>query len=264
MIDLHCHLLPGIDDGATSLDESIAMAEMAVSDGITTIACTPHIFPGLYNNNRAGIVNAIEAQRQQLESRGIPLTLVEGADVQLAPNLREKIQAGQIPTLNGSRYLLFEPPHHVAPPRMGDVIDDLLGAQYVPIITHPERLTWIETGYDIVRRAFEKGAWIQLTAGAITGQFGSRAQYWSEKFLNDGMVHILATDAHNLRRRRPILSEARDWVARRFGEQIALDMVLTRPQGILDNLCPAAMPPLPIVRTSEQETTVPRRSFWRR
>ncbi len=148
---------------------------------------------------------------------------------------------------------------------MEDVINDLIDANYVPIITHPERLTWIETGYDIVRRAFEKGAWIQLTAGAITGQFGRRAQYWSEKFLSDGMVHILATDAHNLRRRRPILSQARDWVAQRFGQQFALDMVLTRPQGILENLAPADLPPLTITHALQpQAATAHRRSFWRR
>ena len=242
MIDLHCHLLPGIDDGAHSLEESLDMARCAVDDGITVVACTPHIYPGLYENTGAGIRLAISALQTALDEAGISLRLVEGADVQLALGMRDGLSDGSIPRLAGSKYFLFEPPHHVAPARLEDVAQDLLTAGFVPIVTHPERLSWIEDGYPIMIRLSEMGCWMQLTAGSITGMFGRRPQYWSERLLDEGRVHIIATDAHNLRRRRPVLSEARQAVARRLGEDAASDMVLRRPQGVLDDVTPNSLP----------------------
>lgn len=263
MIDLHCHMLPGIDDGPEALEESLAMARMAVADGIEITACTPHIFPGLYNNASENIEEAIGTMRMHLQEAGIPLTLVSGADVQLALNMAADLKSGQIPTLNRSRYFLFEPPHHVAPTRMMDVIEGLMADGYVPIVTHPERLTWIETGYQLVRDAFEKGAWIQLTAGAVTGSFGARVQFWSERMLDEGLVHILATDAHSVRRRRPVLSEAREAVARRLGEQAATDMVVTRPRGVLDDASPETMPGLVGLPAKASKGAVKPKGLWR-
>lgn len=244
MIDLHCHLLPGIDDGATDLDDALAMARVACEDGVTTLACTPHIYPGLYNNTAEIIHDGVARLREQLAQADIPLALTAGADAQLTPNMLEQLQTGRIPTLAGSRYFLFEPPHHVAPPRMAEVIFAILAAGFVPVITHPERLTWIEDRYETICEVFEAGAWIQLTAGSVTGLFGRRAQYWSDRMLDEGRVHILASDGHNLRRRRPVLSEARERVADRLGRQAALDMVSVRPQGVLLDQPAATMPAL--------------------
>ncbi len=174
MLDLHCHLLPGIDDGAVDLDMALEMARMAVADGIRTVACTPHIYPGMYENNRAGILAAIDALRIELAERGIDLQLVEGADVHLDPGLVASIQAGRVPTLAGSRYLLLEPPHHVAPPRFEDAIFKLMSAGIVPVITHPERLSWVEDHYELFVRLSQRGAWMQITAGALTGRCSHR------------------------------------------------------------------------------------------
>ena len=113
MIDLHCHMLPGIDDGAPDRGVALAMARCAVADGITVTACTPHIYPGMYENDREGIQRAIEAFRQVLAEEGIGLELVIGADTHLAPDLLQGIRESRVPTLNGSRYLLLEPPHDV-------------------------------------------------------------------------------------------------------------------------------------------------------
>lgn len=243
MIDLHCHLLPGIDDGAVDLDDSLAMARCAVEDGITTVACTPHIFPGLYENRGPEIRAAIVRLQAALDEAGIPLKLVTGADVQLTPTLAEGLRSGRILSLNDSRYFLFEPPHHTAPPRLEETVFGIMAAGWQPVITHPERLHWIESHYDMMQRMAHAGAWMQLTAGSVTGRFGKRAKYWSERMLDEGLVHILATDAHNMRNRSPRLAEARDMVAERLGEPAATDMVLTRPRGILDNVAPTALPP---------------------
>lgn len=245
MIDLHCHLLPGIDDGPTHLDVSLAMARCAVADGIEFIACTPHIYPGLYENNQAGIAAAVDALRLALAEAGIPLQLGMGADTHLAPDLLENLRAHKIPTLNGSRYLLLEPPHHVAPPRFDEAVFNLMAAGYVPVITHPERLSWIESHYAVFGDLVKQGAWMQLTSGSLTGRFGRRPQYWAERMLDEGLVHIIATDSHHIDKRPPLLAEGRDAAATRVGAEEATHMVLTRPQGILDDVAPGQLPPLP-------------------
>ncbi len=262
MIDLHCHLLPRIDDGAPDMATALAMARIAVADGITVTACTPHIYPGLYENDATGIRVAIQSMQNRLDQEGIALRLVEGADAHVVPDLVDGLRAGRIPTLAGSRYFLFEPPHHVAPPRLEDTAFNAMAAGYVPIVTHPERLSWIESHYPVFQRMARAGAWMQLTAGAVTGRFGRRPQYWAERMLDEGLVAIIATDAHRADRRPPLLAEARAAAARRLGESEADQLVRVRPQGVIDNVAPANLPPLPATGTGARES--PADGFWRR
>ena len=259
MIDLHCHLLPGIDDGAPDLKVSLAMARCAVADGITVTACTPHIYPGLYENNKDGIAAAITALQAVLVEEGIALQLVIGADTHLAPDLSGAIRAGKVPTLNGSRYLLLEPPHHSVPPRFAESLFHLMTAGIVPVVTHPERLSWIEGNYEVFVRLVKAGAWMQVTAGSLTGRFGRRPKYWAERMLDEGLVHILATDAHHIDQRPPLLAEARDAAATRLGEDEAWNLVRVRPRGIIDNKPVERLPALP-----ERPVSAPPPSFWKR
>ena len=243
LIDLHCHILPGIDDGATDLELSLEMARAAVADGIAVTACTPHIMPGYYENTGPGIREAVTTLQGHLDREGIPLRLVTGADVHLVPDLVHGLRSGRILTLADSRYFLFEPPHNTAPPRMAESVFDAMAAGYHPIVTHPERLRWIEDHYAVMTSLVQSGAWMQITSGSITGRFGKRAQYWAERMLDEGLVHILATDAHNMRGRAPSLTNAVDLVSERLGRQAALDMVFTRPQAVLDDASPSSVPP---------------------
>ena len=197
----------------------------------------------MYENNAAGIRAAIAAFQAELDARGIALRLVEGADVHLDPDLVGAIRAGRVPTLAGSRYLLLEPPHHVAPPRFEEVVFELMTAGIVPVITHPERLSWVETHYDLFVRLASAGAWMQVTAGALTGRFGRRVQYWGERFVGDGHCMVLATDAHHPQRRPPLLAEAREAAAALVGREEAEHMVVTRPRGVVANAEPATLPP---------------------
>lgn len=244
MFDLHCHILPGIDDGAVDLDMALRMARMAADDGIRTIACTPHIYPGMYENDAAGIRAAIVALQAELDTRGIALRLVEGADVHVDPGLLANIKAGRVPTLAGSRYLLLEPPHHIAPPRFEDMVFELMTAGLVPVITHPERLSWVEGHFDVFERMARRGIWMQVTAGALTGRFGRRVQYWGERFVGEGLTQVLATDAHHPERRPPLLAEAREAAARLVGAEEATHLVTTRPGGVVANTSPEALPPM--------------------
>ncbi|MGQ4659007.1 CpsB/CapC family capsule biosynthesis tyrosine phosphatase [Lysobacter sp. F6437] len=243
MLDLHCHILPGIDDGAVDLDMALEMARIAVADGIHTIACSPHIYPGMYDNDAAGIRASIAGLQAELDQRDIPLKLLEGADVHLVPSLLAGMREGRVPTIAGSRYLLLEPSHHVAPPGFEDALFDLMAAGYVPVITHPERLSWVEDQYDVFDRLSRRGAWMQVTAGAITGRFGRRVRYWGERFVGEGHCMLLATDAHHPTRRPPLLAEARDAAAVLVGLEEARHMVETRPAGIVADIAPELLPP---------------------
>ena len=251
MIDLHSHILPGIDDGAKTREVSLEMARIAVADGIHTMACTPHIYPGLYLNDAQGIARARDVLQAELDDHGVALRLLVGADVHLVPGLLAGLREGRVPTLAGSRYLLLEPSHHVMPPRFEASVFELVAAGYTPVITHPERLVWIEGHFDIFQRLVRQGAWMQLTAGALTGQFGPRALYWGEKFIGEGLAHLLATDAHTTGRRRPQLSPARAVAERLVGAREATRMVVDRPQAILDDRVPSATvpPAVPPART---------------
>jgi len=251
MIDLHCHMLPGIDDGSPDIATSLAMARIAADDGITTTACTPHIYPGLYENDAQGIAEAVAAFRQAVAEAGIDLELTFGADIQLVPDLLAGLRRGTHPTLHRSRYYLFEPPHHTVPARFEESIFDSVAAGYVPVITHPERLTWLDDQYyPWFVQAARDGAWIQVTAGALTGRFGRQARYWGEKMLDDGIVHILATDSHDPSHRPPVLSEGREAASQWVGAAEADRLVTERPQAILDDLEPIAVPPPPFLDKS--------------
>lgn len=243
MFDLHCHMLPAIDDGAVDLGTAIAMARIAEADGITHVACTPHIYPGMFENDAAGIRQVAQSFSDTLKAEGISLAIGIGADTHLVPGLLDGLRTGRIPSLNGSRYFLLEPSHHVAPPRFTALVLDLLASEYVPVITHPERLTWLGDHYEDFRALVQQGVWIQLTAGSLTGRFGKSPQYWAQKMLDDGIVHILATDAHNLKRRAPLLAEGREEAAKWVGEKEAGYMVYERTKGIWEDVDPMELPP---------------------
>ena len=262
MIDLHCHLLPGIDDGSPDDATSLEMARIAVADGITFTACTPHIYPGLYENDTHSIRERVGVLQAKLDAAGIALRLTSGADAHLTPELLARLKKQTAPTLNGGRYFLLEPPHHVAPPRFEEAVFSFVMSGYVPVITHPERLTWLPAHYEVFKRLAQRGVWMQVTAGSLTGRFGKRAQQWGERMLDEGLVHILATDAHSTGRRAPLLAEGRERAAKYVGKEEAERLVNERPRAILDDLAPGKVAAIPAL--CEGADGERRRGFWRR
>lgn len=222
---------------------SVEMARVAAADGIQVIACTPHILPGVYDNVGPTIKAATAILRKALDLAGIPIALVTGADVHIAPDLVTGLRDGRVLALNDSRYILLEPPHHIPPPRLGEYIFSLHTAGYVAVLTHPERLSWIERHYALIKQLARNGVLMQLTAGSLTGRFGPRPRYWAERMLDEGLCHVLATDAHDLDRRPPCMAEGRDAAARIVSEEEAVHLVSTRPRGIIDNVTPGQLPP---------------------
>ena len=245
MIDLHCHLLPGIDDGPKTLETTLEMARIAVADGIETIFCTPHIYPGLYENAGPDIRCRVAHLGAILKNENIPLFLSYGADTHLVPEVPEGLASGRIPTLGGSKYLLLEPSHNVRPPRFTESVFELIGTGYVPVITHPERLTWVADHMDDFYALAKSGAWLQITGGALLGKFGRNVQKISERFVGDGWTSVLASDAHTTSRRAPLLAEAEKRAAQLVGAAEASRMVRERPQAVLDNAPAANVAPPP-------------------
>jgi protein-tyrosine phosphatase len=219
------------------------MARQAVADGIEIMACTPHIMPGVYANTAASIRAEIEKLALALRTAGIPLRLVAGADIHISPTLVGDIAEGKLPAINETRYFLIEPPHHVLPPRFEDFAFGLLAAGHVPILTHPERLSWIDGHFDVIERLGRAGVLMQVTAGSLTGRFGRRPRYWAERMLSESRVHLLATDAHDNRRRPPLLAEGKAAAVARVGAAEAERLVATNPLNILENVLSSDLMP---------------------
>ncbi len=175
-----------------------------------------------------------------LDQEGIPLRLVSGADIHMVSDFVAGLRSGHLLSLTNSRYVLVEPPHHIAPIGLEELLFGLLVAGYVPILTHPERLAWI-VHHSTIARLARGGVWMQVTAGSLAGAFGRNAQYWACRMLDEGDVHILATDAHDIERRLPNLSEGRELAAKRVGRHEAERFVTTRPAGILQNEAPSSL-----------------------
>lgn len=242
LIDLHSHLLPGVDDGAVDLDAALKMARIAVDDGTSVIACTPHFYPGVYDSDGDDIVARVNALQAHLDDAGVALTLLSGGDLRLEPGLVRRLRTRQALSIGGSRYVLIEPSHQLFTHGMETFFADVLAAGFQPVLTHPERMGWIDQRFDAIDRLLKSGVWMQITAGAVTGRFGRHPRYWAERFVCEGMAHIVASDAHDPVRRPPKMWDSykkiMDWV----GKDEADNLFIHRPQLILDDKSPDLLP----------------------
>lgn len=235
MIDLHCHILPGIDDGPELLDESIEMCRIAVNDGISKVVCTPHHVVGEYNNNREKIIRCVEKLQACIDSEHIPLTLYPGCEIRLDLDLVENIKAGELLTMNDSgRHITLELLNEALPRNIEEVISSLVFAGIIPIVAHPEKNHAIQNDPEIIYQLVQMGALAQLTASSLTGRLGSRIEKFSVFLLEHRLVHMLVTDAHASRRRRPVLSEGLKRLKEIVGKKVAMGMVETVPEKILN------------------------------
>jgi protein-tyrosine phosphatase len=229
LVDIHCHLLPDLDDGAADWDESLAMARMAVADGISTIVATPHQL-GNFGQNDGESIRARCAELQELLDRhGVDLELLPGADVRIEPELIARIRTGDVVTLaDHRRHVLLELPHELYLPMEG-LLADLRAAGLAGILSHPERNLGILRRPRIVESLVDAGCLMQVTAGSLAGTFGPRSKRLCETLVAEGLVHFIATDAHGSRSRRPLLSGAFDRVAALAGDEAAVELCSENP-----------------------------------
>ena len=236
MIDIHCHLLPGIDDGPRDLDESIAMARLAVKNGITHAVVTPHVHPGRYFNTAKSIASACDSFREELIKRDIPLQLGFAGEVRLGPEIMQLVARDEIPfygEVDGYQVMLLELPHSHVPPGSDKLVRWLLDQKIRPMIAHPERNKGIMTTIDMIQPFVEMDCLFQLTAGSVAGQFGEPARRCAVQLLERGVVTVLASDAHNLQYRPPRLSDGVNVAAAIVGEKQALRLVSEKPRKLV-------------------------------
>ena len=224
MIDIHCHFLPGIDDGPATMEEAVELARIASNDGITLSILTPHIHPGRWENDRLIIGSALTAFRTALQTAGIALELGFAAEVRLTDLIFKQLEAGRIPflgKLNTCDLLLLEFPHGHMIPGSEQLARWLIDRGICPVIAHPERNRAIMRDRDLLNPLLEAGCLLQITAGSLTGKFGSGAQQIALQLLDEDVVSFVASDAHNTKARPPILSEAYALVCERKSADVA-------------------------------------------
>ena len=198
MIDLHCHILPGVDDGAENMEESLEMAKLAVEEGITHILATPHHKAHGWYNEKKELNLLVGEVQKAIDTEEIPLTLFPGQEVRLYGELIEDINEGKIQFIDEEeQYLLIEFPSTSIPAYTERIFYELQTMKITPIIVHPERNRAIQKHPNILKRLVDKGALSQLTAGSYTGQFGKDVKKLSRKLLLANLVHYIASDAHN-------------------------------------------------------------------
>ena len=236
MIDIHCHLLPGIDDGAGDMDEALAMARAAYDNGIRFSIVTPHIHPGRYENSAQTISSSLARFKLALSKAGIQLKLGMAAEVRLSPEILPMLERDEIPflgQLDGYRIMLLEFPHSHIPPGADRLVEKLLKMNVRPIIAHPERNKDVMRKYSKIEPFIEMGCFLQLTASAVAGRFGKMSHKRTLQLLGSDAFMMLATDAHNLKGRYPELREGYEAAVELVGPEDARKLVLDNPMAVV-------------------------------
>jgi protein-tyrosine phosphatase len=225
MIDLHTHILPALDDGVRTEDEAVEFARMALADGVQRLVATPHCKEGYWFNDRRKVLSELAKLKQRLEREQLALRIEPGAEVHLCPELVERVADGRAPTIaDNGKTLLLELSLTQYPVDLDNLIFQLKLAGIEPLFAHPERIRYFQDDPARYESAVRLGAYGQITTGSITGTFGRQIQEYSEELLSKGLVHVLASDSHNLGGRPPVLSAALSAAATLIGEERARAM----------------------------------------
>ena len=244
MIDLHCHPLPGVDDGAKNMEVAMAMCRMAAADGITHLVATPHSNYKYRYDRQANAARLAELQA----AVGSEIKLLLGCDFNLSfDNLQLLAQNARDFTINGTSYLLVEFAEFFIPDQMENVLYEIEVSGLTPILTHPERNPVFQRKPDLLATWASRGYLVQVTAKSLTGGFGTKAQRLAEDWLTANLIHFFATDAHDLNYRPPVLSECYQKVAGLRGKEIAEMLIRQNPQAVIEgrSLPPSLPPPEP-------------------
>lgn len=220
MIDIHCHILPGLDDGAQTLENSLEMAKAAVNDGIRKIAATPHHQTSRYNNPKKVVVEKVNQLNDALQREGIPLEILTGQEVRLFGDWELEYDRDLIATVNNKNYILIEFPANHVPNYAERLFYEMQTKGLIPVIVHPERNSQIVEQPDKLFSLVEKGAISQVTASSVTGDLGKKIQKFSFQLIEANLTHCVASDAHNTTTRPFHLSAAYEEIEREFGTEI--------------------------------------------
>jgi protein-tyrosine phosphatase len=253
MVDVHCHILPGIDDGPDTMEVSLAMAETAVADGITHVVATPHS-----SDHFVFDFPRVRQLRDELQAKvGARLKIATGCDFHLNPENLDALRKDAPPyCINQRDYLLLEFNEISIPPGMDQTLHAIQLAGVRPIITHPERNSILRAHPDRLRQWVKQGCFAQVTGGALTGVFGHVAQRIALQWISEGLIHFVASDAHNTQSRPLRLLPAYDVVMDQFGEQKAHGLFLENPLAAFEGR------ELPYVPEVEEQAPPRRKRFF--
>lgn len=255
MIDLHIHLLPGMDDGPGTLDEAVEMCRICQEEGIRTLVATPHMIREVYDNRREEIIAAAAALNRELPARGLSVEVLPGADVRLDFDTVDRLDRGELVTINdGNRFLLLEFPDTPHSRETARVVAALKRRGVTPILSHPERNPFFQDHPQALYDLVYSEVLVQITGRSLLGGFGLDVQGFTERLLEHRLVHLLASDAHAPDLRRPGLRAAVARAAERIGEQEARALVEANPAAVLAGTLPPIPTPIPWKR--------PKRSWW--
>lgn len=236
MIDIHSHILPNIDDGASNLDEALAMLKMAIDNGVTTQVLTPHIHQGRFDNSKQVIERAFTQFKEQVDKANISITLRLGAELRIGPEIMAMINAQQIPCLGeyqGKKTFLLEFPRNDIPFGSDNLVRWVLSKHYLPVIVHPERNSTFINNPKKLQVFLELGCPMQITSCSLTGKFGEAAQRFAEQLLINNQVSAIASDCHNLKGRKPDLLAGFNHAKSIVGEEQASKLVNANPFSLI-------------------------------
>ena len=238
MIDIHAHIMPGVDDGASNMEEMLAMAELAYKSGVTTIVVTPHSnVPGSYKNYDSPEWRKCFSRMQEcLKEHHCKIKLVPGAEIYVTENVADKIRSKAVKSINESRYHLMEIPFDADPYWAEAVWDSVLDIGAVPVIAHPERYYCVQERPSFLYEWIQQGCLAQMNKGSILGRFGRRVKRTSEILLDHNLITCVASDAHSPYVRTTFMADIRDYLLDMYGEEVMERLLYQNPDRIVKNL----------------------------
>ena len=235
MIDIHCHILPNVDDGSESLEESIEMAKIAESEGITRIVNTSHCHFDFKYKKGNELKLELEKFNQVLKEENINIEVLLGNELYYTSDLIERFNELDFFSMNNSKYILMEFSPINFPKNIEDVIYEIKIRGYIPIIAHAERYKQVQEDVNIVLDCIKEGALIQVNASSILGKNGENVEDTSKKLLDNNMVHFVATDAHSSNRRRPLIKDSYNYILKNYGKEVAEKLFIENPTSVIEN-----------------------------
>lgn len=237
MFDIHCHIIPGVDDGSDSLEESVRMAQLAYDSGVTAVVATPHCnIPDSYQNYWSRELHVMVTRlRNEFKERGIPVKVFCGQEIFCTSRTHELLKSGKLITINNSRYALCEFDFYEYSSSVYEKLSRIIAEGYTPIIAHPERYAFVSEEGDAAMRLKSMGCLLQLNKGSLSGSFGRHAFKNAYSMLEDRIADFVASDAHSPYMRTPVMEEAYEMVCEQFSIDYARVLFEQNPRNVIEN-----------------------------
>ena len=235
MIDIHCHIVPNVDDGAKNIEDALEMAKIAYSEGIRKIINTSHYHPSFDYKKGKELSQSINNFNDILKLNNIDIEVFIGNEIYYSEDIIQIIEEKEFYTLNNSRYLLIEFPPMNFPKNILDIIYEIKIRGYIPILAHVERYKAVHENINLIYDCINEGALIQVNSSSIIGKNGKEIKNISEILLNNNMIHFIATDAHSSTRRRPMVMETYDYISKKYGDKKAKILFIENPSKVMED-----------------------------